>query len=839
MKKILGTTLVLIVLALVARAQVNVVDRPLDGVAVDPSTGDPVPFATVTLSPFGDAGAASRALTDAAGRFRFSGLLVGHRYRLEVSAHGYHPVREGLEVLGGSGPIRARVLLHPADGPAPSAPCLVLTAAAVRLIPGRELSRPGERPLSGKSEADLDLTQGTSAPGSPREVAESLARGYATRQQWAAPPGTGPGLADGAISDAALERIAADSDELWILERPAAGPGAQDGRDPGTGCLVVIEEDDREVPVPLEHTDVHARIDGYVASVDLRQRFHNPFGETIEAEYLFPLPEDAAVNDFVMTVGQRRIRGIIREKEEARELYERARRAGHVASLLEQERPNIFRQRVANIEPGHAIEVELHYFNALPYRDGEFVFSFPLVVGPRFNPPGSADPIGAVPRGAGAGATDIEYLAPGERSGHDVDITVELDAGLDLVELHSPSHSTRIDREGRQRALIRLAANDRIPNRDFVLGYRVARETIASGMLVHREGEDGYFSLMLVPPASLEDLEREPAEFVFVLDCSGSMRGWPMQKAKSAMRRALRQLRPGDSFQVVRFSEQASALGPAPVEATEANVRRGLDYVDALEGSGGTMMIEGIKAALDFPHDPERTRVVSFMTDGFIGNEAEIFAAVSERLRDTRVFSFGVGNSVNRYLVEGLARMGRGAVAYIGLDDDLAAVDDFYRIVRHPALTDISIDWGAMEAEQVFPQRVHDLFVGRPVLLHGRFAGSGRTTVTVRGRAGGRAVVMPIEVDLGGDRPRRALPLLWARSEIRHISDRLAQEPDASLRSRGLDLALDYNLVSDWTSFVAVDASTLVDDPSERTEKVPVPVPDGVEYETTVGGQGR
>ena len=251
------------------------------------------------------------------------------------------------------------------------------------------------------------------------------------------------------------------------------------------------------------------------------------------------------------------------------------------------------------------------------------------------------------------------------------------------------------------------------------------------------------------------------------------------------------------------------------------------------------MMIEGIKAALEFPRDPDRERIVSFMTDGYIGNEAEIFGAIAERLGDTRIFSFGVGNSVNRHLLEGMARMGRGAVAYIGLDDDLDAVDQFYQAVRHPALTDIRIDWGKPEVAQLFPQRTPDLFVGRPVLLHGLYSGAGRTTVIVSGKAGGRRVEMEIDVDLDEGVRREALPLLWARSELGHISDQLAREADEALEQRGLDLALGYNLVSDWTSFVAVDASQVVDDPGDRTERVPVPVPDGVKHETTVRQRGQ
>lgn len=874
MKTILGAILVLVAvaMAMTSAAELKIEGRRIEGVVLDQSTRSPVEFARVQVTRLTGGGPVWSALTDEDGGFEVQALALAGTWRVAVEADGYHEVREGLVLGSTPDPVNLVIRLWSADRERPGEPMIevrgagsgvrVLSAARLRSIeaertalekleeaePGRYApAEPRDQPgVPGRIQGERDEAKGIAAvrgddaslaaPGS-QATAEGNARvfGQVMRRQ---APGTSADA--GALSDETLARLAQNSDELWILERTGPRPAPADpDQDPGTGCLVVIDDEQKEIPVPLEHTDVHARIEGYVASVDVRQRFHNPFTQTIEAEYVFPLPHDAAVNDFLMVVGERRIRGIIREKEEAREIYERARQAGYVASLLEQERPNIFRQRVANIEPGHAIEVELHYFNALPYRDGEFEFAFPLVVGPRFNPPGSADPVDAVPRGAVSTHTAVSYLAPDERSGHDVDITVELDAGLKIEQVQSLNHAARVQRDGASRALIDLAAYDRIPNRDFVLRYRVASDAIKSGVLVHREGEEGYFAMMLVPPASLEHLERAPVEFVFVLDCSGSMNGWPMEQSKSAMRRALRQLRPGDSFQIIRFSESASALGAQPVEATAANVERGLDYVDRLQGSGGTMMIEGIKAALDFPHDPERTRIVSFMTDGYIGNEDEIFAAVASRLGDTRIFSFGVGNSVNRHLIEGMARMGRGAVAYIGLDDDLDAVDEFYRIVRHPALSDVTIDWGRMGAKQVFPQRIDDLFVGRPVLLHGRFEGSGQTTVTVRGRAGGQRVTMKVAVDLDAQRRRESLPLLWARSEIQHIADRLAREQDDSLQSRGLDLALNYNLVSDWTSFVAVDASSTVEEPGTRTETVPVPVPEGVKYDTTVRGRGR
>lgn len=758
MKKLFGMIVVVAaaMAALGSAAEVGS-GRTLVGTVVDRQTGQPLDGASVVLERLGQSRWRVAATTDSNGEFSFSGLAEGW-FRLDTTARGLQPMREGIAIGSGGGEIRVRIELRGAAERDPSRPELILSGAQdVRLLSDAELARfvagtdapvrPG--PVDLKEEDRAAVGEGSWAPGGSRDRADGFEQEAgepapavldATRKSVA---GRHYALSPLASADADTRNtveslMTGDPDEVWIIERPGARRPTDPDQDPGTGCLVVVQEG-REVAVPLEHTEVRARIDGYVASVEVEQRFHNPFPATIEVEYIFPLPHDAAVNDFLMTVGDRKIRGIIREKEEAREIYERARDAGFVASLLEQERPNIFRQRVANIEPGHRIEVELHYFNRLPYRDGAFEFAFPLVVGPRFNPPHSDDPIGAVPRGTQTTGTAVSYLAPGERSGHDVNISVDLDAGLAVESLKSLNHVTRIDRDGKSRAHIELAATDRIPNKDFVLRYQVASDKVKSEILTHLEGDGGYFTMMLVPPAELAGMQRAPVEFVFVLDCSGSMNGWPMEKSKSAMRRALRQLQPGDSFQVIRFSEGASALGPVPVEATTANIERGLAYVDGLHGSGGTMMIEGIKAALDFPHDPGRSRVVTFMTDGYIGNEAEIFAEIAARLGPTKIFSFGVGQSVNRHLIEGMARMGQGAVAYIGLDDDLGAVDEFYRIVRHPALTDIEIDFGGMRARQLFPQRLGDLFVGRPVMVHGRFDGQEgyRHRPRSRGRAGG------------------------------------------------------------------------------------------------------
>jgi Ca-activated chloride channel family protein len=646
------------------------------------------------------------------------------------------------------------------------------------------------------------------------------------------------------LEDLGLTPLA--TDELWVIARNEAQPAQPTEPTKEPPALKAIRPGStEEIPLPLQQTDVRAKIAAYIASVEVEQKYHNPYDEKIEVVYVFPLPQDAAVSDFLMKVGERTIRGVIREREEAERIYNEARAQGFVASLLTQERPNIFTQKVANIEPGKAIDIELLYYQTLEYADGWMEYVFPMVVGPRFNPPGSTDGIGAVGRGhAGISgqSTDVSYLRPGERSGHDIGLTVELDAGVTIEELECPTHEVDVERPAAERATVALRGNDVIPNKDFVLRYKVAGTQIKSGLLTHRDERGGFFTLMAYPPAALADLSRQPMEMVFVLDTSGSMSGDPIDTSKEAVAHALTKLRPDDTFQIIRFSDDSSSFGDEPVPATEDNIQEALDYLDDLDGEDGTMMIEGIKAALDFPHDARRFRIVSFMTDGYIGNEQEIFAAIQEHIGSARIFSFGVGTSVNRYLLEGMARIGRGAVAYVGPDQGTReAVDAFYDRISHPAMTDVEIDWGGMEVDDVYPGRLPDLFVGRALILTGRFAGGGRHTVRLHGRAGERSVDVALEVDLdAAENEYPGIPFVWARKQIEVLEDQDVANGGAEVAGRIKDLALEFGLMSAYTAFVAVDASRVTEGDHGTVVPVAVPVPEGVRYETTVDdGQNR
>ncbi len=635
---------------------------------------------------------------------------------------------------------------------------------------------------------------------------------------------------------------------VWALGRLAmAEPGRPGSEDIRGGELRVATPDLLDVQqFPLEHTDVHAEIVGNVARVEVTQHFHNPYDKKIEAVYVFPLPNRAAVDDMEIHVGDRTVKGIIKKRDEARRIYEQAKKSGHVAALLDQERTNIFTQSVANILPGNKIQVRIRYFETLPFVDNDYTFSFPMVVGPRFIP---GDPSSGKERGWSPDTTDVPdasritppVLEPGQRSGHDISLKVSLDAGVELADLTSPSHKVDIDRQTKNLAQIELEQGDSIPNKDFVLRYRLKGNGPQLVFLPHRSNEDGYFLMLLQPEAQPAPDKITPKEMVFVVDGSGSMRGFPMDKVKEAMRYSLKNLNPEDTFQIIKFSNRAETFSPAPVEATEANIQQGLGYIEGLSGRGGTIMLEGIRTALSPPEDPERLRIISFMTDGYIGNENQILAYLEKNLGGARLFSFGIGSSVNRYLLDKMAEFGRGAVEYVLLKDNSEEpVERFYERVRNPYLTDIEIDWGGASVESVYPKRVPDLFVGQPVVLHGRYAQHGKATLTLRARLGGKPYQQKVDITF----PRKheegeAIGTLWARARIEELSNRQIAEPKPEIVDEITRVALEHRLVSAYTSFVAVEERIVTGSDEPVLVEVPVEMPDGVSYEGVFGGEAR
>jgi Ca-activated chloride channel family protein len=612
--------------------------------------------------------------------------------------------------------------------------------------------------------------------------------------------------------------------------------------EPTPGSLQILDPSGKQRGFcPLRHTDVRAEVTGFLARVNVTQEFENPFDEKIEAVYTFPLPPSSAVDDMTLKVGTRTVKGKIMRREEAQAVYAAARSAGQVASLLDQERPNIFTQSVANIMPGERVTVTISYVETLKYEDGTYEFSFPTVVGPRYMP---GTPTNAPPKDGGTApdtdrVPDASRISPpvaqkGTRAGHDISIDVSLDAGLPIEELKSVSHEVEVERPAPSRARVRLKDLSAIPNKDFVLRYDVAGRKIGDALLTHRAQRGGYFTLILQPPDRITVEDVTPKELVFVLDTSGSMSGFPIEKAKETMGLALGGLYPQDTFNLITFAGDTAILFPEPVPATPANLAKAKRFLETREGGGGTEMMKAIRAALEPSDARDHVRIVCFMTDGEVGNDMEIISEVQKH-PNARVFSFGIGSSVNHFLLDKMAEHGRGEVEYVSLNEDgSAAARRFHERVRNPLLTDISIDWGGLPVADVYPKQIPDLFGAKPVILTGRFTGPGRGVVRLKGRMGGNAFEREIAVTLPESQTEHdVLATLWARRRVEDFMSEdyagaQAGQMKDDLRLAVTNLGLEYGLMTQFTSFVAVEEMTVTDGGEPRRVEVPVELPEGV-----------
>jgi Ca-activated chloride channel homolog len=601
---------------------------------------------------------------------------------------------------------------------------------------------------------------------------------------------------------------------------------------------------------PLKHTAVKASVSGPLARVTVTQEFHNPLSEKIEAVYVFPLPNNAAVDDMTMVIGERVVKGKIKRREEARAVYEAARAAGQVASLLDQERPNIFTQSVANILPGATVKVVISYVETMKYEDGTYQFVFPMVVGPRYIP---GQPI-AQPNLNTAPDTsqvpDASRITPpitpeGRRAGHDISIEVNIDAGVPLDSIQSTLHEIETERPNPHAAphsaIVRLKNRTTIPNKDFILKLDVAGKKVADALLAHRSQQGGFFTLLFQPPERVTANDVMPKELVFVLDTSGSMHGFPIEKAKEVMKLALDGLYPQDTFNLITFSGDTHILFPEPVPATRANLAKAQAFLESRQGSGGTEMMKAIRAALDPSDKQDHLRIVCFMTDGYVGNDMQIIAEVQKH-PNARVFSFGIGGSVNRFLLDKMAEHGRGEVEYVTLQDDgSAAAKRFHERVRNPLFIDIEVDWGGLPVADVYPKRLPDLFSAKPLVLTGRYTAGARGVIRVRGKLAGQTVVRELPVELPEVQPQHDVLLtLWARTRI---EDLMSQDfngiqqgtPREELREAITQLGLEYRLMTQFTSFVAVEEAVVTDGGQPRRIDVPVEMPEGVSYEAIFG----
>ncbi len=616
----------------------------------------------------------------------------------------------------------------------------------------------------------------------------------------------------------------------------------------GQGSLTIIEPDGSQgTGCPLEHTLVKAEISGFMARVEVTQTFTNPRKEKIEAVYTFPLSSNGAVDDMVMRVGDRIVRGAIKRREEARRIYERARDRGYTASLLDQERPNIFTQSVANIMPGEKVKITIRYGELLPYEDGAFTFVFPMVVGPRFIP---GQPVGKQGTGRAAdtdAVPDASRITPpvaekGSRAGHDIDLTVSIDAGVPVLKFDSKLHQVEIERSSPQRAVVSLKNKKEIPNRDFVLQYTVAGEEIRSGVLTHKEKEQGYATIIMIPPKRVVPEEIAPKEMIFVIDCSGSQRGRPLEKAKETMKYVIENMNAGDTFNIIDFNSGARALFESPKENSAENRAKALKYLNALEARGGTWMGPAIETVCRNPAPKNRLRIVTFMTDGYVGNDFEIISLVKRLRGKSRWFPFGTGNSVNRFLLDNMAKAGGGEVEYILLNSPgEETAKKFYKRIASPVLTDITVSSEGIKLEEVFPEAVSDLWEQKPLIFKARYEKACKGTVVIKGFASGKPFERHLDVTMPEqEHANSGIASIWARAKVDELmqTDWMGVQrgtPKPEIKEEIIKTALAHRIMTQFTSFVAVEETVVTVAGKPVRIAVPVEMPDGVSREGVFG----
>jgi Ca-activated chloride channel family protein len=624
-----------------------------------------------------------------------------------------------------------------------------------------------------------------------------------------------------------------------LTDEEVARGTAPAGDEAGVGTLATDRGN-----LPLEAVEVAAAITGLVARTMLTQTFGNPFDQPLEATYIFPLPDRAAVSEFRMEVGERVVEGVLKERGEARATYDQAIREGRRASIAEEERPGVFTMRVGNLLPGETVRVRLVMTGPLPWDDGEATYRFPLVVAPRYIPgaPLEGEPVGAgtVPdTDAVPDASRITppVLLPGFPNPIRLDIRAEIDpGGLELGEVRSSLH-TVVEQERDGVRVVRVEPGERA-NRDFVLELRTGGEAVATSLATapDREGTDGTFALTLLPPAGADP--GRPRDLVFVLDRSGSMAGWKMVAARRAAARMVDSLRAADRFAVLAFDnrvETPPALGDKLEAATDRARFQAVEFLSRLDARGGTEMAAPLTQGLDRlagagEADAARDRVLVLVTDGQVGNEDQILHLLAPRLGGVRVYTVGIDTAVNEGFLKRLAGLGGGACELVESEDRLDAVmDRVHRRIGTPVVTDLELDAAGLDAEldSLAPRRLPALFAGAPLVVHGRFRGEPTGALTVRGRdATGQPWSATVPATPGAT---PALAVMWARAHLRDLEDRYATDPspDRGLERRIVETSLRFGVLCRFTAFVAADVQVVNQGGTVHRVLQPVDAPAG------------
>jgi Ca-activated chloride channel family protein len=638
---------------------------------------------------------------------------------------------------------------------------------------------------------------------------------------------------------------------LGIVWPPVfANATADDLANVHAGSLLLRTSDGTRVQALRQSTRIRAEVTGNVARVHVTQKFENAGDDWVEGLYVFPLSAGAAVDELEMLVGDREIRGEIQRKSQARATYEKAKREGRRASLVDQERPNMFTTSVANIAPHSSITVDIAYLDTVPFRDGRYTLNLPLSITPRYTPGMELDP--GAPLAADrarvanliAAAREIEGqlgaspTATPERVAPEfqtAQIEVELRPGFSLGSVRSVNHPAMMTliSSGRRITL----QGDRIPaDRDFELVWTPAVVPETEAAAFAERSEDGTYVLVTLTPPQLTAARSYRREVLFVIDTSGSMSGPSIEQARAALQLGVQRLAPGDTFNIIRFSSDASSLFDAPQPANAGNQALAARYIDGLVADGGTEMKLALDLAFATPPAAESLRQIVFITDGSVSNEAELVKMIHERIAGARLFTVGIGAAPNTYFMREAAAAGRGSYTFIPNVNEVGArMQDLFRKLENPALVDLQLSWPGGAQAELATDLPRDVYSGDPLVVVARLADVTAGVLTLTGRGAGGAWTRQLKLDVVND--QAGIAKLWARERIGGLAREKSFGADATeIEARIVELALAHHLVSEFTSLVAVDV-TPVRSPfaTLNREQAPTAGPMGGAWSGTTG----
>ena len=594
---------------------------------------------------------------------------------------------------------------------------------------------------------------------------------------------------------------------------------AEESSQPGASLRATVEDRDGDrqiLDLPLKETRVDADISGFLAEVEVQQTFVNNHDKPLEAVYTFPLPSDASVHEMFMKIDDRIIVGQLKEEQEARETYEKAKEKGKAASLLEQERPNVFTQSVANIMPGDKVQIVTRYSEQLSYGGGEYTMVVPSVVAPRYTP---GNPKARPSSGRGFSpdtdrVEDASRVTPKVKSkdvptDHELRMNVDVNAGFPISSVDSPSHNLDVERPGENQAGIQLASGTAIPNRDFVLKYGLEVEQPKATTTYHRSSLGSFVNLIVQPQTEFTEDDIMPKDVVFVLDRSSSMSGRRFEMLQQSVSSAISNLRPRDRFELVTFANSARVWRHGLAKTTSDMRRKGRRWINSKEPGGGTEMLRGLRASLANrgSQSDGRLKVFFFVTDGQISNEREIFREVKSNLGDARLFTLGIGSSPNRYILDEMASLGRGESLFAQFDQKPGKViDEFFSKISNPYLVDLKLKDPSGAFEDVMPKPLPDLFVEEPLSVTARCTEPGSHQIALEGKLGDEPWRQQLTLDCP-KKPRgpKSIAQLWARRKIQDLMRESYGNPDEKIRNEIVKTSKEYSVMSNYTSFVAVE----------------------------------